>query len=373
MKYIRGDIKLIMRITSFDYIPIQMSLESPYSIAYETIKRITNVFIRIKTSNGIIGYGCAAPDKAITGETSNSVVTTLEKIVIPSLLDANPLRSAKIIEKISNKTNHSNPSVLAAVDMALYDILGKVANLPLWILLGGYRSSIKTSVTIGIMDKYNTTKEAINLVNQGFKCLKIKGGLDVSDDIERVNEIRKTVGNTIEIRFDANQGYNIDDSLKFIKETKNTNLELIEQPTPSGEIGLLEKITNEAPLPIMADESLMNLRDAFRLARKDVVDMVNVKLMKVGGISNALQINAVAKSAGLEVMVGCMDESELSISAGLHFALSRPNILYADLDGHLGLINDPSKGSFNLKKGILYPNDTPGLGLNSNILSIFGD
>jgi L-alanine-DL-glutamate epimerase-like enolase superfamily enzyme len=255
------------------------------------------------------------------------------------------------------------PSARAAVDMAIYDLLGKVSNLPLWKLLGGFRSRIKTSITIGIVPVKETIERASDLVAKGFKILKLKGGLDVDTDIERVVKVRETVGKKIALRFDANQGFTLEESLKFLEQTREALLDLIEQPTPKGQPDILGRLTNVVPIPVMADESLMTLRDAFRIARRGLADMVNVKLMKVGGIAEALQIDAVARSAGLEVMVGSMDEAALAIAAGLHFGLARPNVVYADLDGHLGLVNDPSEGSVVLRDGILFPSSGSGLGV----------
>lgn len=352
-----------MKITNIEVWQVNMGLSEPYVIAYETISTAANVFLRLETDRGVSGLGCAAPDLQVTGETAQTVLQAAATVIPEVLKGGDPLRLAKHMVRLKEFLKEQ-PSARAMVDMALYDILGKTAGLPVYLLLGGFRKQIKTSVTIGILPVEETVERAREFVRMGFKALKIKGGKDVAEDIVRVLKVREAVGRTIEIRFDANQGFTVEQSLEFFEATKPAKLELLEQPTPKGQPDLLGHVTRTVGIPVMADESLVDLRDAFRLARRSLVDMVNIKLMKVGGISEALQVNGVAHAAGLEAMVGCMDESALAIAAGLHFALARPNVLYADLDGHLDLIDDPTAGAVILKNGTLHPLEKPGFGFD---------
>jgi L-alanine-DL-glutamate epimerase-like enolase superfamily enzyme len=350
-----------MRIKNVEAWPVEMRLSEPYTIAYETVDETVNVFARVETTSGLVGYGCAAPDTQITGESAQSVLTDVEDWITPAIAGSDPLRVAMLLARLEPRLQ-DHPTALALADIALHDLMGRIAGVPLYKLLGGFRDRMKTSVTIGIMDTGATVARARAFVEQGFKCLKMKGGSDVDDDIARVLAVRKAVGPAIELRFDANQGYSSDEAVCFVNAVREAKLELVEQPTPRDEPHELGKVTRGVDIPVMADESLFNLVDAFKLARNDTIDMVNVKLMKAGGIMEAMRINAVARAAGLEVMVGCMDEAALGIAAGLHFALSRPNVVYADLDGHLDLVGDPTAGIVRLDRGVLFPSNEPGLG-----------
>jgi L-alanine-DL-glutamate epimerase-like enolase superfamily enzyme len=297
----------------------------------------------------------------VTGETPADCEAALRDVVVPLLLGEDPLRRAWLTERLADELV-GRPAALAAVDQALHDLLGKVAGLPVWRVLGGYRSSIATSVTVFIVPVDEAVARSRALVAKGFDALKLKGGVDVDEDIERVQAVRAAVGEHVDLRFDANQGYTAEQAIRFFVATRQVGLRLFEQPTPASELSAMREVVSRVAAPVMADESVMSLADAFAFARDDAMDMVNLKLQKVGGIDAGQLINGVARSAGLEVMVGCMDEAELSIAAGLAFALSRRNVELADLDGHLDFLDDPTAGCVRLVDGVLHPSDEPGFG-----------
>lgn len=350
-----------MTITGLEVWRHRMQLSEPYAIAYETVHHSENLFLLLHTNGPHVGVGCAAPVEAVTGESMDVTQRFLAEVARPLLVGRDPLRLAALMALVRT---HSRglPAARAAVDMALYDLLAKRAGLPVYQLLGAYRPRIRTSVTIGIHGLEETVRRAREHIAEGFSCLKIKGGSAVDEDIERVLAVRAAVGPAVALRFDANQGYSLSDARRFLNGVEAARLQLLEQPTARSDPHALGELSRSALIPIMADESVLGLKDAFSVAKRDLVDMINIKLMKTGGIMEALQINAVARSAGYPTMVGCMDEAGIGVAAGLHFALTRPNIRYADLDGHLDLIGDPSSSALRLEKGYVYPNQEAGLG-----------
>lgn len=349
-----------MRITRVSYERLELTLAVPYTIAYETVAHATNFILKVETDTPHVGYGCSAPDPVVTGETAAVVERAINDYIIPLLTGERPGSYARLLEELSSVISTFS-SARAMVDMALLDLLARQAGVPLYQLLGGYRESIPTSVTIGIMSPDETMEMATRYVDAGFTVLKVKGGLHVEEDITKVKRLH-TKFPRVKMRFDANQGYTVDETVTFARNTEHVGLEMIEQPLPVEQEQALDELMPRVRTPIMADESLKTLGNALRLIAQRRADMLNVKLMKVGGITEALHICSVARAARLPVMVGCVDECALGIAAGLHVALSHPTIKYADLDGHLDFINDPFQGLFALKQGVLYPTDQAGLG-----------
>ncbi|MDY6876614.1 MAG: dipeptide epimerase [Chloroflexota bacterium] len=348
-----------MQITNVKVIPVELSLRLPYRTAYHPeIDHVTVVFVRVETCQGLAAWGCAAFDPAITGETLEDVVQVC-RACADRARDLNPLNIEYALEELAQLTE-GTPSALCAFDLAFHDLLGLAAGLPLHRLLGGYRSRIQTSVTIGIAPVKESVKLARDRARQGFRILKVKGGINPDEDVRRVQAIHKSLPH-FTLRLDADQGYTIQQALDVARALEG-KLEMLEQPTIAADLDGLRQVTKHSPVPVLADESVIGPSSALEIAARQAADGLSVKLATCGGLCCARQVDTIARAAKMATMVSCVNEPALLTAAGLSFALSSPNVRYGDLDGHFDLIGDPTVPGFLLEEGWLIATDVPGLG-----------
>jgi L-alanine-DL-glutamate epimerase-like enolase superfamily enzyme len=336
--------------------------EEPFTISAGTSTENHNTLVKIITDYDVFGWGEASPSKRVTSETPKTILKTLDKIA-PKLIGMCPLRIAQDVDTMDCLIS-GNPSAKAALDMSLHDILGKTAGKPTWRLLGGFRERVSTDITLSIKTPEEMARDAAKAVKNGFKALKVKVGIDPKDDVERIKRIRETVDNGIAVRIDANQGWTVSQALTVLKQLEKFNIEFVEQPIEAENIRGLAGIKKISPIPVMADESVHSAKDALRLIKADAVDMINIKLMKSGGIFNARKIAEIAEAADVPCMIGCMGESAVGITAAVHFASATKNVQYADLDCDLLLADKlVTKGGAGLKASERIPNNKPGFGI----------
>jgi L-alanine-DL-glutamate epimerase-like enolase superfamily enzyme len=349
-----------MQIASVEIVPIDLRLRLPYRTAYHSdpIDSITVVFIRIETTQGREAWGCAAFDPAITGETKDVVIAACQTCAERSR-DLSPLNTEFALDELATLTEKA-PSALCAFDLAFHDLLGLAANMPLYRLLGGYRSRIQTSITISIADVDESVILAEQRAAQGFRILKVKGGLWPEQDVRRVRAIRAALPH-FTLRLDADQGYSVQEALDVARALEG-QLEMLEQPTPADDLEALRQVTKQSPVPILADESVSEPSSALEVAKLRAADGMSVKLSACGGLRCARQIDTIARVARMHTMVSCVNQPALLTAAGLSFALSSRNVEYGDLDGHFDLVDDPTLAGFRLEEGWLIASDVPGLG-----------
>lgn len=352
-----------MRITKIKSWTENLGLSRPYSIAFQTIDSVENVFVYLETESGLFGFGAGSPADFITGESVEDCQTILTDR-LAELLMGKDIRLINEHCRILEKEMPRTPAARAAVDIALHDALAKFLNIPLLDLLGRAQHSLPTSITIGVKSIPESLAEAEEYIQRGFRILKVKTGKSVEQDIALVHRLREKVGPHLGIRVDANQGYSPTDLQEFIRGTANLNIEFIEQPLKADNIQGMFEVREEIRQQCAADESLHSTSDALKLAaHPQPFGIYNIKLMKCGGLYSALQIAEIASLAGIDLMWGCMDESIVSISAALHAALASPATRYLDLDGSLDLARDLVEGGFILEDGYLSVTDQAGLGV----------
>jgi L-alanine-DL-glutamate epimerase-like enolase superfamily enzyme len=248
--------------------------------------------------------------------------------------------------------------------MALHDLAARAQGVPLVDLFGRCHEAIPTSVTIGISTVEETLADAEEFLGSGFRCLKVKTGQSFEEDEVRLRMLRERVGPEIAIRIDGNQGCTLDETLRLGDLARCLHIELIEQPLPAESVAEMRSLPAALRRIVAADESLHGEKDARILAGEPpACGIFNIKLMKCGGIRPALAIADIARSAGIDLMWGCNDESAVSIAAALHAAYACPTTRYLDLDGSFDLARDPAAGGFAVEDGCLRPLDRPGLGV----------
>lgn len=342
-----------------------LGLTRPYTIVFRRIESVENAIVRLETDSGLVGLGAASPEPRVTGETMKACRSALARGRIEWLVGRNASDPEPILRELEDRMA-STPAARAAVDMALHDLAAQERGVPLVEMLGRAHEALPTSITIGIKPLEETLAEAGEYLSRGFRVLKVKIGLNLDEDLERLARLRERVGEGIAIRADANQGYSGEDVLRFFSATAGLGLELVEQPLPADSIEAMRALPERVREQIAADESLLTEENARTLsAPPRACGIFNVKLMKCGGIAPARRIAAVAESAGIRLMWGCMDESRISITAALHAALSCRATRYLDLDGSLDLARDVVRGGFLLEDSVMRTTSGPGLGVET--------
>ena len=324
--------------------PISLNLETPFRIAHGTSLARHNVLVRI-TSGEHYGLGEAAPVRQ-HHESQDGVLAYLADL---PPLDGSPFH----LEEILSALPQGSQSARAAIDIALHDLIGKQLGIPLYRLFGlNPGSAPPTSMTVSIGTEQEVQGWARNAAER-FSILKLKLGQERS--LELVRAVRAVTD--ARLVADANCAWTVEQAKSLIPAMADLGLEWIEQPLPEEDLDGLRQIREFSPLPIFADEPVRTARDIPRLA--GCVDGVNIKLMKAGGLREAMRMIAVARAHGLQVMLGCMIETSVGITAAAHLA---PLVDWADLDGNQTVINDPFTG-VRVKDGRLVLPDGPGLGV----------
>lgn len=349
-----------MKITRITTRKVEIPLVQPIVLAIGTIASYDAVYVKIETDEGFIGYGESAGAPFVTGETNDTVLNAI-KMFETVLHGENPYAIASIHSQMDKMIAH-NSSAKAAIDIALYDIMAKGANLPLFRFLGGVSNVVETDMTISLNKPQTMAEEAKEHIRNGFRELKVKAGADDAQDIEAIRLIRQAAPEA-RIKVDANQGWSTHQAMRMLPVYAEARVTALEQPVPYWDLDGLKYLRDRSPIVIMADESCFSLQDAAKIAKLGAADMINIKLMKSGGLYRALQIDTVAEAAGIHCMLGCMLESRLSIAAGAALVAARPNFIFADLDSFLIFGDTPMlRKSFRFETPRIVLSEKPGIG-----------
>ena len=353
-----------MKITEVRLGKISVPLRVPFKTALRTVNSVEDVIVELRTDTGAVGYGEAPPTGAITGDTTGAIVGAIQDHIGKSILGRDVDDFEDVLQTVQ-KCVVKNTSAKAAVDMALWDLYGQLYNIPVYKLMGGARKSIVTDITISVNDPEEMARDAVNAIERGYDCLKVKVGANPALDVARLAAVRKAVGDEVCIRIDANQAWQPKQAVRILNQMQEQGLaiEFVEQPVKAHDFEGMKYVTERSYVPVLADESVFSPEDALKIMQMGAADLVNIKLMKCGGLYNALKIASAAEVYGVECMIGCMLEAKISVNAAVELACARKIITKIDLDGPVLCSEDPILGGAVFNEKEITVSDEPGLGI----------
>ena len=353
-----------MKITKVRLGRISVPLRTPFKTALRSVSSVEDVIVEIHTDCGAVGYGEAPPTGAITGDTTGAIIGAIQDHIGKSIIGRDVDELEDLLQ-IVQKCIVGNSSAKAAVDMALWDLYGQLYNIPVYKLLGGAKKQIITDITISVNDPDIMVKDALTALDRGYDCLKMKVGVNPKLDVERLSAVRNAVGKDVVIRIDANQAWQPKEAVRILNKMQEQGLdiELVEQPVKAHDFEGLKYVTDRSYVPVLADEAVFSPEDAMTIMKMGAADLVNIKLMKCGGIYNALKIASAAEIFGVECMIGCMLEAKISVNAAVHLACAKNIITKVDLDGPVLCSEDPILGGAVFNEKLITVSNEPGLGI----------
>lgn len=353
-----------MRITRVRLGRISVPLRVPFKTALRSVDSVEDVVVEVHTDAGAIGYGEAPPTGVITGDTTGAIVGAVQDHIGRAILDRDVDDLEDLLQRVQQSIVH-NTSAKAAVDMALWDLYGQLHHIPVYKLLGGARKHIVTDITISVNPPEEMARDARDAIGRGYDCLKVKVGANPALDVERLSAVRRAVGDDVCIRIDANQAWRPREAVRILNamQEKGLAIEFVEQPVKAQDIDGLRYVTEHSDVPVLADESVFSPEDAMRIMQTRAADLINIKLMKCGGLTNALKIASAAEVYGVECMIGCMLEAKISVNAAVELACAKRIITKVDLDGPVLCSEDPILGGAVFREKEITVSDEPGLGI----------
>jgi L-alanine-DL-glutamate epimerase-like enolase superfamily enzyme len=321
---------------------VSATYRRPFQISSGISTELISLVVEVHTADGAIGIGETSPMTAYTGETLAGVTAAIEEHLAPALIGHDPLdrAGAHLVMDAVLRGQHVAKSGL---DIALYDLAGRLSGWPVHVLLGGsVRKRVQTTWVVGLGTLDEMAAEAAEYADKGFGHLKVKGGQDPAKDLELIRAVRAAIPADAELCLDANEGYDAATALPYLAKMGEAGLTLLEQPLPRWDLAGLVRLRERLDVRLMVDESMHSLQDAMEIARRGAADVLNIKILKVGGLHRALQIANVAEAAGLAVKVGSMPELGVATLAAVHLAAAVPGAtVAADLVGPLMVHEDP--------------------------------